>query len=565
MGAIGISFGSPTSGQGFDVTSTVAALVTNMQAVETPWKNQLTQLQAEDTAYTAIGTDLAALSAALTSLTDFQGVLAQKQGSSSDTNILQLTSASNSAVAGSHTITVSNLASTASYGSNIITNASDLLSGSLTFTVGTTPTTITATSGGETLAQLATQINSTSGLGLTASVINDPSGSLLSVVSNTSGSAGNFSVSSALTDSSNSNAAVTFTQGQAGVDASLTVDGVSLTSASNTVTNAIPGVTFQILSAPPSGTPPTPVQVEITNNNTAVETAVQSFVTDYNRVMTDINTQEGNNSSGNPEPLFGNPNLSMIQSQLQSALTYMTGGGITATAGSGSPASWVVQAPSASNTYTAAAGAFGTGSGGTGSSAAITTPSTLTQIAADLNVAGTGYSATLNSADTILTVTAAASSPATLATTAPVLTSSGSGSVSSITQLGINMNNDGTLIFNSSTLDSLLNSNYQAVVSFLQPGNGFTSFGDNFTSTLNNLGNAGPNGAVYLALQSNQATETSLNTDITNENATIATKQQQLTKELNQANYILTEIPQQLNYVNELYSSLSGYNTKPGG
>ncbi len=565
MGAIGISFGSPTSGQGFDVTSTVAALVTNMQAVETPWKNQLTQLQAEDTAYTAIGTDLAALSAALTSLTDFQGVLAQKQGSSSDTNILQLTSASNSAVAGSHTITVSNLASTASYGSNIITNAADLLSGSLTFTVGSTPTTITATSGGETLAQLATQINSTSGLGLTASVINDPSGSLLSVVSNTSGSAGNFSVSSALTDSSNSNAAVTFTQGQAGVDASLTVDGVSLTSASNTVTNAIPGVTFQILSAPPSGTPPTPVQVEITNNNTAVETAVQSFVTDYNRVMTDINTQEGNNSSGNPEPLFGNPNLSMIQSQLQSALTYMTGGGITATAGSGSPASWVVQAPSASNTYTAAAGAFGTGSGGTGSSAAITTPSTLTQIAADLNVAGTGYSATLNSADTILTVTAAASSPATLATTAPVLTSSGSGSVSSITQLGINMNNDGTLIFNSSTLDSLLNSNYQAVVSFLQPGNGFTSFGDNFTSTLNNLGNAGPNGAVYLALQSNQATETSLNTDITNENATIATKQQQLTKELNQANYILTEIPQQLNYVNELYSSLSGYNTKPGG
>lgn len=562
MGAIGISFGSPTSGQGFNVTSTVAALVTNMQAVETPWKNQLTQLQAEDTAYTAIGTDLAALTTDLTSLTDFQGVLAQKQGSSSDTNILQLTSASNTAVAGSHTITVSNLASTASYGSNIITNASDLLSGSLTFTVGSTPTTITATSGGETLAQLATQINSTSGLGLTASVINDPSGSLLSVVSNTSGSAGNFSVSSALTDTSNANAAVTFTQGQAGVDASLTVDGVSLTSASNTVTNAIPGVTFQILSAPPSGTSPTPVQVEITNNNSAVETAVQSFVTDYNKVMTDINTQEGKTSAGTPEPLYGNPNLAMIQSQLQSALTYMTGGGITATAGSGS---WVLQAPSASDTYTAAVGAFGTGSGGTGSSAAITTPSTLTQIAADLNVAGTGYSATLDSTNTILTVTAAASSPATLATTAPALTSSGSGSVSSITQLGIGMNNDGTLTFDSSALDSLLNSNYQAVVSFLQPGNGFTSFGDNFTSTLNNLGNAGPNGAVYLTLQSNQATETSLNTDITNEDATIATKQQQLTTELNQANYTLTEIPQQLQYVNELYSSLSGYNTTPGG
>ncbi len=565
MGAIGLSFGSPTSGQGFNVTSTVAALVTNMQAVETPWKNQLTSLQAQDTAYTAIGTDLSALTTDLSSLTDFQGVLAQKQGSSSDTNILQLTSASNTAVAGSHTITVSNLASTASYGSNTITNASDLLSGSLTFTVGSTPTTITAISGGETLAQLATQINSTSGLGLTASVINDPSGSLLSVVSNTSGSAGNFSISSALTDTSNANAPVTFTQGQTGVDASLTVDGVSLTSASNTVTNAIPGVTFQILSAPTPPAAPTPVQVEITNNNTAVESAVQSFVTDYNKTIAAINTQEGKDSSGNPEPLYGSPNLALIQSQLQSALTFVTGGGITATAGTGSPASWVLTAPSASFTYTAAAGAFGTGSGGTGSSAAITTPSTLTQIAADLNVAGTGYSATLDSTNTILTVTAAASSPATLAATAPTLTSSGSGSVSSITQLGINVNNDGTLTFNSSALDSLLNSNYQDVVNFLQPGNGFTSFGDNFTAALNNLGNAGPNGAVYLALQSNQATETSLNTDITNENATIATKQQQLTTELNQANYTLTEIPQQLQYVNELYSSLSGYNTTPGG
>ena len=567
MGAVGISFGSPTSGQGFNVQQTVSEITANLQAVETPWKNQLTQLKAQDTAYTAIGADLSALTTDLSSLTDFQGVLAQKQGSSSDTSILQLTSASNTAVAGSHTITVSNLASTASYGSNLITNASDLMSGSLTFTVGGTPTTVTATSGGETLAQLATQINSTSGLGLTASVITDPQGSFLSVVSNSSGSAGNFSVSSALTDTSNGNAAVTFpsSQGQAGVDASLTVDGVSLTSASNTVTNAIPGVTFQILSAPTPPATPTPVQVEITNNNSAVETAVQSLVTDYNKAIKDINAQEGNDASGNPEPLFGNPNLATIQSQLQSALTFVVSGGITATAGTGSPASWILQAPSANDTYTVAAGAFGTGPGGTGSSAAITTPSTLTQIAASLNVVGTGYSATLDPTGTTLTVTPAAASPATLSATAPALTSGAGGSVTSSWQLGIAINTDGTLTFNSSTLDSLLNSNYQDVVNFLQPGNGFTSFGDNFTNTLNNLGNAGPDGAVYLALQSNQSNETSLNTDISNEEASIATQTQQLTTELNQANYTLTEIPSQLNYVNELYSSFTGYNVNPNG
>ena len=177
------------------------------------------------------------------------------------------------------------------------------------------------------------------------------------------------------------------------------------------MSNAIPGVTFQLLAAAPSS----PVQIEITNNNSSVETAFNTFVTNYNQAMTDINTQEGNDSSGNPEPLYGSPNLAMLQEQLQSALTFMTSGWVTATAGRAVRRVGQLQAPSANDTYTVAAGAFGTGSGGSGSSAAITTPSTLTQIAAALNAAGTGYSATLDPTATILTVTAAASSPATLA------------------------------------------------------------------------------------------------------------------------------------------------------
>ena len=37
-------------------------------------------------------------------------------------------------------------------------------------------------------------------------------------------------------------------------------------------------------------------------------------------INTDINTQEGDDSSGNPEPLYGSSTLSLIQSQLQGAL-----------------------------------------------------------------------------------------------------------------------------------------------------------------------------------------------------------------------------------------------------
>ena len=557
MGTVGISFGSPTSGQGFNVSQTVSQITSIMQNIETPWKTQLAQLQAQDTVYTTLGTDLSNLTTSLQALTNFQGVLESKQGSSSNTNVLQLLSASNTALAGSHTVTVNSLAQTNSYYSEDFTNPNDLVNGSLTLTVnGGTPVTINTASGGETIAQIASDINNANA-GVTANIITDSGGSRLSLVSNTSGTTGNFTVGTTLTDATNTSNTIAFTQAQAGSNASFVVDGISETSASNTVTNAIPGVSFQLLSAASTS----PVQVEIANNNTAVETAVQSFVTAYNTALTDLNTQEGNTSAGTPEPLFGSPTVALLQSQLQSAMTYIVPSGLTAT-GSQS-AGYTFTAPSATDTYTAAAGAFGTGASGTGSSAAITTPSTLTQMAADLNASGTGYSATLNSTDTAMTVTASSSTPATLAAAAPTLSASGSGSISSITQLGVSVNNDGTLTLNVSALDATLNSNYQDVVNFLQPSSTYTSFGGNFTTILNNLGTQAPNGSVYLAQQQNQTMEASLNTNITNENTLISQRTQTLTAELNQANFTLTQIPQQLGYMNELYSSFSGYNINP--
>jgi flagellar hook-associated protein 2 len=47
---------------------------------------------------------------------------------------------------------------------------------------------------------------------------------------------------------------------------------------------------------------------------------VNQFVTDYNSLISAINTQEGHDSSGNAEPLFGSPTLSLLQQQLLSSL-----------------------------------------------------------------------------------------------------------------------------------------------------------------------------------------------------------------------------------------------------
>ncbi len=451
MGTVGLNFGSPSSGQGFDVASTVAQIQASEQAIETPWKNQLAALQAQDTVFTSLGSDLSALTTSLQALTDFQGAFAQKQGSSSNTDLLSLTSADATAVAGSHTVEIKLLAQTSSEFSSAISDASDTLSGSVTIQGHE----FDIDSSDNTLSTLSAAINAAD-IGVKASVITDSSGSRLSLVSGTSGAAGQLAVTGSLSGASSGS--ITFQVGQAGRDASLMVDGVSVTSSSNTVSNAISGVTFQLL-APSAGAD---VQVEITNDNTAIGTAVSSFVTAYNAVIKDINTQEGKDSSGNPEPLYGNPTIATIQGQLTGSL------------------------------FTGAA----------------------------------------------------------------------SGAISDITQLGISVNDDGTLSLNADTLNSVLNSNFSDVTGFLQNSG---SFGQTMATTLNNLGTQAPNGAVYLAQQQNSAQEKSFSTDVSNEDALLASQKTQLTNELNMANQILQSIPSQLNQVNEMYSAITGFNTGNGG
>jgi len=311
MGTVGINFGSATSGQGFDVASTVTQIQASEQAIETPWKNQLTALQAQDTVLSTLGTHLATLTTSVQALTDFGGVFSEKQGSSSNTDLLMLTSATATASAGSHTIVVNSLAQTSSEASSVI-DPNDTLSGSLTIQGQTF--TVDSAHNDTTLASLASAINS-AGIGVSANVITDSNGSRLSLVSKTSGVAGQLSVTG-LSLSGASAGPITFPSSQPGLDASLTVDGVPITTSSNTVSNAIPGVTFQLLGSSLT----TQIQVEITNDNTDIETAVSNFVTAYNAVINDINGQEKNDSSGNAEPLFGNPTLALIQSQITGAL-----------------------------------------------------------------------------------------------------------------------------------------------------------------------------------------------------------------------------------------------------
>lgn len=355
MGTVGLNFGSATSGQGFDVTSTVNQIVTNLQAVETPWKNQLTTMQNRDSALSSLGTLLSTLTTDLQNLTDFSGALANKNGSSSDTNVLELTSATSTAVAATHTVTVQNLAQTSSAATDAVA-ATDLLTGSITFKVGNgdwQTLNVADDSTAVTLSGLSAAINA-AGLGVRASVLTNADGTQrISLVSQTPGAAGQITIADSinnpdspttLADSTapDANTGLGLATIQDGADANFTIDGVKLTAGSNTVSNAIPGVTFQLLSTG-NGTASNPgaVQVVIANDTSSIQTAISTFVNDYNSVIKAINTQEGKDSSGNPEPLDGTSVLAQIQEGLLTAVSATFGTdtvnslislGITATA-----------------------------------------------------------------------------------------------------------------------------------------------------------------------------------------------------------------------------------------
>jgi flagellar hook-associated protein 2 len=336
MGAVGLNFGSPTSGQGFDVSAAVGQIVTNLQSVEKPWKDQLTALQSEDTALSSLGTQFSTLTSDLQALTDFNGTMAYKTGSSSNMDVLHLSSASANAVAGTHTVVVQNLAQVSTAATDAV-KATDAIAGSLTFKIGTGEWKTVHVGDAltdSTIAGLSAAINNAS-LGLTASVLTNADGTAtLSLVSKTDGSAGQITIANSTnnptspttlsnTTTADTNANLGLAVIQNGIDATMKVDGVSVTSASNNVTNAIPGVTFQLLSTgttDQNATPPS-IQVVIDNDTSSIETAVAKLVTDYNATIKAINAQEGKDSSGNPEPLYGTGVAAQIQEGLLMAVS----------------------------------------------------------------------------------------------------------------------------------------------------------------------------------------------------------------------------------------------------
>jgi len=166
----------------------------------------------------------------------------------------------------------------------------------------------------DTIATLADYINQQN-WGVTANVVNDAGGARLALFSQSTGTPGALAIT-------NNDTGLAFNAPIGGTNASLTIDGVPISSTTNTVTGAIAGVTLNLASASASA-----VQLTVGPDAAAATTAINNFVDAYNSVIGVINSQFTVNPRTNSQgPLGSDSTLRSLQSTLLNNVTYSIAG-----------------------------------------------------------------------------------------------------------------------------------------------------------------------------------------------------------------------------------------------
>ncbi len=291
-------------GSGIDIDSIVASMVAAERA---PKESQLKTLESKTTTrITAIGTLKSAISEFQTALGNLnKPELFQARAASSSNSDLLSVKAGVTAGAGSYKVAVTQLAAGSKVALQALQddpeNPIKVGTGTLTVSVGVTELpAITVDDSNNTLAGIRDAINKAGAeKGVSATIVTDDAGSRLVLSSTTTGAGEDITV--AVTAPTGDLSKLEFaggvakpgTDGSAGVisaaqSALLTVDGLSVTSKTNTVASAIEGVTLELKGETEAGKPLT---VGVTLDEAGVKKQVQSFVDAYNKLIGVINSQ----------------------------------------------------------------------------------------------------------------------------------------------------------------------------------------------------------------------------------------------------------------------------------
>ena len=312
---------------GIDTSSIVSQLMALERAPEQILTNQKTTLQTQASEYSKLSSLLTTLQSTMAGM-NTASTFSAKTVSVADSTVASAT-ATGSAQAGNHTLKVTSLAQSQTLISESSTNsgyASDTAQnfGTGTITIAnsadpTHPVTVNIDSTNNSLQGIAAAINA-SGANVTASVVNDGSGTpyRLAIIGKDTNT---YSVTAGLTGGTYD--APTFAEKVTASQAVFQLDGIDMTRTTNTITDAIPGVTLNLLSP----NDPAKTTISIGNDTAGVTNKINSFITAYNNVLNLINQDTAYDSTSNTAgPLFGDSTVSTVLDSLQTVLTNAVSG-----------------------------------------------------------------------------------------------------------------------------------------------------------------------------------------------------------------------------------------------
>lgn len=228
-------------------------------------------------------------------------------------------SAGSGATEGTYRIDVTTLAKAESWASQGYAGAKTTTvgTGTLKITVGGVETNITIAEGQDTLAEVASAINN-SDAEVTATILNDGSDQpyKLVITANESGTENSITIDASGLQGGDTPLDFSDSPVQAAADASITVNGVTITRSGNAVDDAVPGVTLQLLNTGNG------VELTVSPNEEEMKEKIEDFVNAYNTVMSFIHGQSQYNPDASSErPLRGDYSLRIIQRSLQSIIS----------------------------------------------------------------------------------------------------------------------------------------------------------------------------------------------------------------------------------------------------
>ena len=323
-------------GSGLDAENIVTSLVAIERKPAEAIKTENSKLETKVSTWGKIQSAFSSLQDASSALNSADFWTATK-ATSSDSESVGVTTGANSAP-GAYSITVQSLASSQYVASSAYASKSSAVGqGTLTIQTGTYVTSaeppavtfnakaaasefsITIGPEDNTLEKIRDKINR-AGAGVTASLVNDSAGARL-VLRGATGAENAAPGLSALAYDASTGGVSQMTRTQSASNAQATINGLSVSSTSNTMTGVVDGLTLQL-----NKTSSTPINVNVTKDTEAIRKGIDTFVSTYNNVVSTVRVQskydEASKTSG---PLQGDSTARGLLAQIRNMVGSSSG------------------------------------------------------------------------------------------------------------------------------------------------------------------------------------------------------------------------------------------------